>query len=150
MKKIKHLLALSLAGVTLTGCNTITEVGSINGVNVATHTKRGFWSPSITTEYNYVTNRPGEIWQVNHASSPGLVGQVAGAAGIAGGAALLRPSRTNVSNSSNNDSTSSNVGHDVATGSVTVNNLPATPSGHPNSPGNGGQPGNGGVNNPNN
>jgi hypothetical protein len=149
MKKIKHLLALSLAGVTLTGCTNVREIGVVNGTHLTRVTARGVFSPSSTTILAHEADKPG-VEVLANASGPGFIPAVATAGGIAGGAALLRPARTNVSNSSNNDSTSSNVGHDVATGSVTVNNLPPATGGHPNSPGNGGQPGNGGVNNPNN
>lgn len=136
MKKIKFgmLALLAMAGVMLSGCNTITEVGQINGVNIATHTKRAIFSPSTCASYSYRTNQPGVITLEQSASSPGLFGQAAAPAGIAGGAALLRPDRTSVVNSSDNKSTSSNVGHDVATGSVTVNNLPPSGKNTPPSP----------------
>lgn len=153
MKKIKFLLALApLAAVILTGCNTITEVGQINGVTVTTHTKRGFFSPSFCSTYTHTADKPGEIELRNTAANPGVLGEVAGAGGQVGAAPLFRPARSNVSvNSDNSSASGSASGSTSGNGNITIPpSQPNAPRQHPNSPGNGGIPGNGGVNNPHN
>lgn len=141
MKKIKSLLALSLTAVILTGCTNVREIGIVNGTHLTRVTARGVFSPSSTTILAHEEGSPG-VEVLANATGPGLVPAVATAGGIAGGAALLRPARTSVSNSSDNRSNSNSSNENVPTVPPARN--------HPDSPGNGGTPGNGGVNNPNN
>jgi hypothetical protein len=158
MIKIKIITtALLMAGVT--SCSNVREIGCVNGTRLTRVTARGVFSPSSMTILAHDPGHSG-VEVLANASGPGFIPAVATAGGVAGGAALLRPARTSVSNTSNTDNRSSNVGNDVlATANVPVNippavrpNTPLHPNvpRHPDSPGNGGVPGNGGANNPNN
>jgi len=97
---MKQFLLVLLAAVAFAGCTNVSpNIGTINGVTLGRVTTRGFFSPSTTTVVSYDTNAPGTLHCVANASGPGVLPAVAGAAGIAGGAALLRPARTSVNNS---------------------------------------------------
>jgi len=136
MKKLT-LLASLLAGVIITGCTNVRQVGNVNGQIITRVTARGVFSPSSTTILAHDPGHPG-VEVLANASGPGFIPAVATAGGVAGGAALLRPARTSVSNTSNTDNRSSNVGNDVlATANVPVNVNPSPanpPPGHINNP----------------
>lgn len=143
MKKTKFtLLAPLTAVVILSGCANLTHVGKINDTEITTLTTRGVFSPSSRTVFGHVPGQPG-VEVLATASGPGFVPAVATAGGIAGGAALLRPARTSVSNSSSNKASSDNDGTVSATSvndmpiTVTVpgkNTPPSPPPGHVNNP----------------
>lgn len=116
MNKIIALLSIIL--VTLfTGCTNVRTIGNINGLDVTRVTTRGVFSPSSTTVVLSDPTKPGTIESIDAAHGPGFVPAVANAAGIAGGAALLRPSSVkqsgggaSASNYSVNNSTSAAAG----------------------------------------
>lgn len=136
MKKVKFLLALPLAAVILTGCASVREVGTVNGVVLTDVRQRGIFTPCKTTLLGHKPEVPNEIEVLSDASGPGLIPACATAGGIAGGAALLRPARSSTSVNSVNGS---NVGNDVtADNRSTVTVPPAgpgfVPPGHINNP----------------
>lgn len=91
MNKTLISLALLIAAL-VTGCTNVREVGKINGLDVHRVTTRGIFSPSSTTIVLSDPTKPGTIELSDAAHGPGFLPAVANAAGIAGGAALLRPS----------------------------------------------------------
>jgi hypothetical protein len=113
MNKKNLLAALGLALVTLTGCTNVTSIGRVNGVELTRVTTRGVFSPSTTTVLAHSPEVPGELSVIANASGPGVLPACATAGGIAGGAALLRPSRVN---NTTENSTVVNGGNTTSTG----------------------------------
>lgn len=117
MNKIKNLLLLAaLCAIVGTGCTNVRHVGNINGLDVTRVTTRGVFSPATTSVVLSDPTKPGSIDSViANAGGPGVLPAVATAAGVAGGAALLRPSRTTVNGG---NSSSSSTGGSASSGSI--------------------------------
>lgn len=93
------LFILLAAVIVLTGCTNVRTVGNVNGLTVTRVTTRGVFSPATTTVLLSDSNAPGTIEAiVANASGQGFLPAVANAAGAAGAAALIRPDRTRVNN----------------------------------------------------
>lgn len=118
--KMKYILVLLCAGVTLTGCANLTEVGQLGNVKIHRVTARGVFSPSSTTLIASPASgakSPEDLQVLSASHGPGFVPAVATAGGVVGGAALLRPSKTeNTSSTSINTSVSSTGGNGGAGG----------------------------------
>lgn len=98
----KYLLFVLCAG-----CTNVTPIGQINGVFLTRITTRGVFSPSQTIVVAHDKNIPGVINPVASASGPGVLPAIATAGGVAGGAALLRPARENISANGSGSSSAS-------------------------------------------
>jgi len=115
MKKFTLLASLILAGVALTGCTNLTEVGQIGNVKIYRATARGVFSPALTTFIASPEHaaQPSDLDTLSSAGGPGVFPAAANAGGTVGAAVLLRPARTTV-----DASTTSTT--DIKTGSSTV------------------------------
>lgn len=116
MTKIKYLLALaSLLAVTHSAQAGIKELGTVNGVRIVRVRTASVFAPSSTLILGYRPEVPGEVEVLSAFGGPGVVPACATAGGIIGGAALLRPARseTNV----NGGNTSVNGGNTTSSGS---------------------------------
>jgi hypothetical protein len=127
MKSYCILLALALVG-----CTSVRESGQIGDVKIYRATARGVFSPSSTTLIAAPANgakNVEDLQVLSAAHGPGFVPAVAQAGGIAGGAALLRPSRnsTSVSGTSNAAATANG-------GTSTGGGTQFVPPGHVNNP----------------
>ena len=131
MTNTKNLLAtLGLASVILSaGCTNVRTIGTVNGVNLTRVTTRGLFSPATTTILASDPCNPGSLEVLTSAHGPGFVPAVANAGGIAGAAALLRPSKTTVENNA--------AGGNGNVGNGNVGNGGFIPPGHINNPGHG-------------
>lgn len=128
MKKYTSLSVLLLAGVIITGCSSVNHIGKIGDADIYRVTTRGFFSPSSTT---VITTPGADLEVLSAAHGPGVLPAIATAGGIAGAAALLRPARTQVSNSSATD-----IDNGVSSGNVNViTPAPRTPPGLVDNPG---------------
>lgn len=96
------LAALVMASVILlgAGCTNVREIGNVNGVKLTRVTTRGVFSPSSTTILAHNPETPGVVDVLANTGGPGLIPAVATAGGVVGGAALLRPATTKVTNNS--------------------------------------------------
>ena len=154
-KKLISAIALILTA----GCSNVRTIGQVNGVTLTRVTTRGVFSPASTVILGSNSDKPGEVDVLSTASGPGVLPAVATAGGIAGGAALLRPARSDNSVQGGSVQATGNTGNNTANGggggAAAGGNATATGTGgiggaaghsHPNSPGNGGEPGNGGQN----
>lgn len=98
---MKRFFLTLLAAALAVGCTNVTpNIGTINGVTLGRVTTRGFFSPSTTTIVGYTTNAPGLVQPLANATGPGVLPAIANAGGTAGAAALIRPARTSVNNTS--------------------------------------------------
>lgn len=99
--KIMSILAL-LAAVVITGCTSVREVATINGVKVHKITSRSAFAPNVVAFVTSSTNQPGVISFPVVANGPALAPSVVGAAGNVGAAAVfggaIRPAKTEVNN----------------------------------------------------
>jgi hypothetical protein len=128
---MKYIIAiaalLGLAAVTPATAGT-KKISTINGVDIYRIKNCGLFCPSLTTLVAADPKHPGEVSVLAHGASGGIVPSVAQAGGIAGGAALLRPSRSKTSvNTTASPSTTVNSGNPVVNttvnpGGTTVNN----------------------------
>lgn len=119
--KIQFIIALATAGLlSVTGCTNVRHIGQVNGLDLTRITTRGVFSPSTTTVIVSDPSQPGTIQgPIANAQGPGVLPAVAQAAGTAGGAALLRPSRTHVEQNGGGASASSTgSGSNTQNGSV--------------------------------
>ncbi len=104
MKRNAILVALLLA-VTPVFAGT-KKIATINGVDIYRVKTCGLFCPSLTTLVAADPKRPGEISVLAHGANSGIVAGLATGGGIAGGAALLRPSRVSNNGGDNNVNTS--------------------------------------------
>lgn len=133
MKRYYCLILLACVG-----CTSVRETGQIGDVKIYRATARGVFSPSSTTLIaGPATGAKSvdDLQVLSAAHGPGFVPAVAQAGGIAGGAALLRPSRANTSvnasTSVSNSSTATGTGNG---GSSTGSSGQFVPPGHVNNP----------------
>lgn len=132
MQPIRSILSLALlvAAVILPGCANVTTLGKINDTTITSVTTRGVFSPSSRVLIGHVEGQPG-VEVLAHAEGPGFVPSVATAGGIAGGAALLRPSRTTVGGASASNSSSNTAGNSGQISATSVNDIPVSISNTP-------------------
>jgi hypothetical protein len=133
MKKIKYLAIILLCA----GCTNVRTIGNVNGLVLTRITTRGVFSPSTTTVVAHDPSIHGVINPVASASGPGVLPAIATAGGVAGGAALLRPARENVSANGSGSSSSSATGGaaNSASTSTSTGGSNFVPPGQVNNPG---------------
>lgn len=128
MKKFTLLAPLTAGVIILTGCANVRTIGEVNGVTLTSVRQRGVFSPSKTTLLGSTSAKTNEVDVLSDASGPGLIPAIATAGGIVGGAALLRPARTSVEQSSEGNIS-------VSSTSASGRNTPQSPPpGHINNP----------------
>lgn len=112
------LLVLAMTAAVTTAKAGVKEIGTINGVKIYRIRTASLFAPSSTTIVAADPNKPGVVEVLNGVGGPGFVPAVANAGGMAGGAALLRPARsnTNVEQSGANATANGNGGSATATG----------------------------------
>lgn len=115
------------------GCTSVHQSGKIDDVRLYRVTSRGVFSPSSTVIVAAPASgakSPEDLQVLSASHGPGLVPAIANAGGIAGGAALLRPSKANTSTE-----TSVNVNANTsATGGNGNGGGQFVPPGHINNP----------------
>jgi len=124
MKQIITLMLAALVLASVTPAKAGTKIiGEINGLKVVRIKTAGVFAPSTTTIVVFDPKKPGTIEGVlNQTGGPGFVPAVANAGGIAGGAALLRPARSNTNvEQSGGGSGAVNVTTGPVNNSTTVN-----------------------------
>ena len=133
MNKITNLITaiLGLALLT-TGCSSVKQIGTVNGLAVTKIVTRDIFAPNTTTVTAHDPNHPGTLEALNEAAGPGLLPATATAAGITAGAVLLRPART--SNSTTTTTSTRVFGNGNSNVTPPPGNSPFIPPGHVNNP----------------
>jgi len=97
------ILTAALVALTTPAFAGTKVIGEFNGLKIVRIKTAGVFAPSTTTIVAFDPNKPGTIEGVlNQTGGPGFVPAIATAGGIVGGAATLRPARTNVKNEGGN------------------------------------------------
>jgi hypothetical protein len=128
MNKIKRLSAiLAVVSALGAGCDTVKQIGEVNGVVITKITTRDIVAPSTTSVVGHDPSISGTITPINEASAAGLLPAVSTGVGIAAGGALLRPARSG----SHTTTTSTRV---FGNGNATSGGNSFVPPGHQNNP----------------